>query len=343
MFRFGSPQYFYLLLLVVTLASLYVVAMAMRRSRLEKFGNLATIALLMPDVSTRRVRNKFLIYLVALTLIVVALARPQFGSKLREVKSKGIELMLAVDVSNSMLARDFEPNRLERTKFAINRLLEGLKQDRVGLIVFAGDAFTQLPITSDYVAARNFINQISTDMVSKQGTAIGAAIDLAASSFSSESEGSRAIIVISDGENHEDDAVEAAKKAAKQGIRIYTIGVGTPEGAPIPIAGTDDFIKDEQGNMVVSKIDEATLEKIALVSDGAYIRSNNTSIGLAEIVKKINETEKKQLATTAFEDYNEQYQYVLAVVLALLLLEGLIISRRNRLLDRFNIFNRKQD
>ena len=247
--------------------------------------------------------------------------------------------MLAVDVSNSMLAQDFEPNRLERTKFAIDRLIEQLHQDKIGLIVFAGDAYMQLPITSDYVIARTFANNISPTMVSRQGTAIGAAIDLASQSFSSGSDGSRVIVIISDGENHEDDAIAAAKAAAEKGIKIYTIGIGSPEGAPIPIDG--NFIKDEKGNMVVSKLDEATLEQIALSTGGAYIRATNRSLGLDEIVKKINEVEKKQLSSSVFEDFNEQYQYLIGIGLLLLLIEFVMLERKSRILSRLNIF-RKQ-
>lgn len=341
MFRFGSAEYLYLLLLIPLFIGIFIFAVYARKRRLERFGNLTTILGLMPDVSIPRVRYKFIIYLAALTLVIFAVARPQFGSKLKEVNSEGIEIMLAVDVSNSMLAQDFEPNRLERTKYAINRLLDGLHQDRIGLIVFAGDAYVQLPITGDYVTARNFVNQISTDMVSRQGTAIGAAINLATNAYSSETSGSRVLIVISDGENHEDDALAAAEKAAEAGIKVYTIGIGTPEGAPIPLGANGDFIKDEQGNMVVTKLDEASLEKIAISTGGSYIRSTNQSIGLTEIIEKINETQKTKFKAAIFEEYNEQYQYLLGAALVLLLLELLMIPRKNAILARFNIFKNR--
>ena len=339
MFRFGAPDYFYLLLLIPLLIAVYGLYVRGRHKRLERFGQIATIGGLMPEVSPKRVRNKFFLLLAAIALIVTALARPQFGSRLREVTRRGIEIMIAVDVSNSMLAEDFEPNRLERTKYAIDRLIEQLREDRIGLIVFAGEAYVQLPITSDYVAARNFVRHLAPDMVSRQGTAIGAAIDLAAASFSAGSEGSRVLIVISDGENHEDDPVAAAEKAVEQGIKIYTIGMGTAEGAPISVNG--EYLNDEQGNMVVTRLDEATLERIALVTEGSYIRATNRSVGLTEIVARIDEVEKRELRTTLFEDYNEQYQYILAAAGLLLLLEALIISRKNRILARFNIFSKK--
>ncbi|MDR0510412.1 MAG: VWA domain-containing protein [Rikenellaceae bacterium] len=336
MFRFAAPYMFYLLAVVVALAGLFAFAVRMRRRRLERFGDPRTVAQLMPEASPRRVRNKFVLFAVATGLIVVALAQPQFGSKLRSVSREGVEMMLAVDVSNSMLAKDIEPSRLERTKYAINRVLESLGQDRVGLVAFAGQAFVQLPVTSDYVAAKNFVNRLSPTVVSRQGTAIGAAIALAASSFSSESEGARVIVLITDGENHDDDPLAAAAAAEKQGIRIYVIGIGTPEGSPIAVG--NDFIRDEQGKIVVTKLDEELLQKIALNSGGAYIRANNNSLGLSEIVQKIRETDKKKFTASIFEEFNEQYQYLLAAAIVLLLLEGFIIARKNRILARFNIF-----
>jgi Ca-activated chloride channel family protein len=305
---------------------------------LARFGDMVTVKLLIINASPARHTTKFVLFLVAFAMITLALARPQLGSKLKEVKIKGIEMMIAVDVSNSMLARDFEPSRLERTKYAINRLLEGLEQDRVGLVVFAGDAYVQLPITADHTTARNFVNQISPSMVSRQGTAIGAAIDLAISGFSSQSEGSRAVILVTDGENHEDDAIAAAGRAAEKGIKIYTIGIGTPEGAPIAVG--DDFIRDENGEMVVSKLSEETLRRIALMTDGAYIRSTNQSLGLSEIVAKIEETEKKEFSAQMFEEYDEQFGIFLGVGLGFLLLSWLLLDRRNSVLARFNIFFR---
>lgn len=340
MFRFADPYMFNLLVIIPILIVIFVIAVRARNRRIAKFGNPDTIAPLMPEVSMPRVRYKFALTLVAITLIIVALARPQLGAKLKESTRTGIEIMLTVDVSNSMLAEDLEPNRIERTKYAINRLIESLKDDQIGLVIFAGDAYVQLPITSDYTAARNFVEQVSPDMVSKQGTDIGRAIDLSASLFSSDSEGSRVMILISDGENHENDALTAAKKAAEAGIKIYTIGIGTPEGSPIMING--EHIKDEKGDMVVSKLNEEMMQQIAIETGGAYIRASNRSVGLEEIVEQINKTEKRKLKQQLFEEFNEQYQYILGFVLLLLVVETLMIPRKNRILARFNIFNRKR-
>lgn len=340
MFRFGTPEFLYLLILILALVSVYVFAARNRRARLERFGQCKTISALMPEVSLRRQTCKFVFFLLAIFFLILALARPQLGSKLREVKREGIELMLAVDVSNSMLAQDMSPSRLDRTKYAIERLLEELDQDRVGLTVFAGDAYVQLPITSDYVTARNVVSQISPSMISKQGTAIGAAISVASSAFTSASGDSRAIVLITDGENHEDDAMAQAQLAAEQGIRIYTIGIGTPEGAPIQI--DNDFIRDDSGEIVVSRLDEKILQDIALHTGGAYIRAGNQSMGLREIVDQINATEKAELTASVFEEYDEQFQYFLAIALVMLIVSEAILPRKNRLMAHFDIFKGEQ-
>ena len=343
MFRFANPQYLWLLVVLPLFAALFWLAAHRRRKRLERFGHPAILEELMPEVSTGRVTLRFILFSLALLCLIFAAARPQFGSKLREEKAQGIEMMLTVDVSNSMLAEDFEPNRLERTKYAIGKLFEGLQQDRVGLVVFAGEPKVQLPITSDYRMARAFARKIDPSLVSVQGTAIGKALEQALLAFSSNTEQShgRVIILITDGENHEDDAIAVAERAAQQGVRIFTIGIGTPEGAPIQIGG--EFIKDENGEMVVSKLNEEMLAQIADITGGAYVRATKQSIGLDEIVKAINEMEKTELSTIRFEEFNEQYQYLLIAALVLLLAEFLILDRRNPLLAHLNIFREKQN
>ena len=343
MFRFANPQYLWLLVVLPLFVALFWLAAHRRRKRLERFGHPAILQELMPDVSTGRVTLRFILFLLAVLCLILAAARPQFGSKLREEKTRGIEMMLTVDVSNSMLAEDFEPNRLERTKYAIGKLFEGLQQDRVGLVVFAGEPKVQLPITSDYRMARAFARKIDPSLVSVQGTAIGKALEQALLAFSSDTEQShgRVIILITDGENHEDDAIAVAERAAQQGVRIFTIGIGTPEGAPIQIGG--EFIKDENGEMVVSKLNEEMLAQIADITGGAYVRATKQSIGLDEIVKAINEMEQTELSTIRFEEFNEQYQYLLIAALVLLLVEFLILDRRNPLLAHLNIFREKQN
>lgn len=341
MFRFANPQYLWLLLAIPVLVVLFGLAAHGRSRRLARFGRPELLEELMPEVSTGRVTLKFILFCLAVALIVLAAARPQFGSKLREEKAQGIEMMLTVDVSNSMLAEDFQPNRLERTKYAIGKLFEGLKQDRVGLVVFAGEPKVQLPITSDYRMAKAFARKIDPSLVSIQGTAIGKALEQALLAFSSDTEQShgRVIILITDGENHDDDALAVAERAAGMGVKIFTIGIGTPEGAPIQIGG--EFIKDENGEMVVSKLNEEMLARIAEITGGAYVRSTTQSIGLDEVVKTINEMEQTELSTVRFEEFNEQYQYLLIAALVLLLAEFLLLDRRNPLLRHLNIFREK--
>lgn len=339
MFRFAEPSYLWLLAAVPAFVLLYLLAARNRRRRLARFGCEATLRQLMPDASTARPALKFIVFCAAYALIVCAAARPQFGSKLREEKSQGVEMMLVVDVSNSMLAEDFEPSRLERTKYAIGKLFDGLKQDRVGLVVFAGEPKVQLPITSDYRMAKAFARRIDPSLVSVQGTAVGKALEQALLAFSADTDEphSRAVILITDGENHEDDALAVARRAADMGVRIHTIGIGTPEGAPIRIGG--EFIRDEKGDMVVSKLNEKMLSEIAELTGGAYVRSSKQSIGLDEIVDNIAKMEQTELSTVRFEEYDEQYRYPLAAALVLLLLEVLLLDRRNPLLAKFNIFN----
>ncbi|WP_418983458.1 VWA domain-containing protein [Alistipes sp.] len=341
MFRFANPQYLWLLFALPLFAALFWAAMRLRRRRLARFGRPETLEELMPDVSNARVVLKFILFSVALALLILAAARPQLGSKLREEKAQGVEMMLAVDVSNSMLAEDFEPNRLERTKYAVNKLFDGLRQDRVGLVVFAGEPKVQLPITSDFRMAKAFARRIDPSLVSVQGTAIGKALEQALLAFSGDTEQthSRVVILITDGENHNDDALAVAERAKQMGIRIYTIGIGTPEGAPIEIDG--EFIKDETGNMVVSKLNEEMLARIAEITGGAYVRATKQSIGLDEIVESINAMEQTELSTLRFEEFNEQFQYLLAAALLLLLIEFLLLDRRNPLLAHLNIFRER--
>lgn len=344
MFRFGNTEYLYLLLVVPVLIIIYLIALNRKRNALKKYGNPDVIEQLMPDRSNSRPNLKFIFFLIALIAIIFALARPQFGSKLQEVKRKGVELIIALDVSNSMLAEDIQPNRLERAKQAISRLVDRLRNDKMGLVVFAGEAYIQLPITTDYASAKLFLSTISTNIVPTQGTAIGAAIDLAAKSFSPESDVNKAIIVITDGENHEDDAVEAAKRVAEKGIVVHTLGMGLPQGAPIPVnpgATSRNYRKDREGNVVISKLDEVMLQKIAVAGEGIYIRATNTKIGLNNLFDEINKMQKKEFEAKVYSDFDEQYQYMVGFALLLLLLEFWILERKNRFLKNIDLFKFK--
>ena len=339
MFRFANPHILWFLLTIPAMILALIVVAQLRRRSLARFGNLELLRELMPDVSRGRVHLKSTLFICAVTLVIFAAARPQFGSKLREEKAQGIEMMLVVDVSNSMLAEDFAPNRLERTRYAIDKLFSSLKQDRVGMVVFAGEAKVQLPITTDYRMARSFTKRLSPSLVSVQGTDLGQAISLATMSFSQNKDTGRVMILITDGEAHDAAALEVAKRAAEQGIRIFAIGIGTPEGAPIKIDG--NFIKDENDEMVVSRLNEQMLQQIAEMTHGGYIRASNVAFGLDEIVSEINKIEQGELTALRFEEYNEQFVWVIAVAAALLLLESLLLARRNPRLRRFNIFQKE--
>ena len=338
MFRFANSHLLWLLLAVPVMIIVFAIILRLRRRNLRHFGNIEVVKTLLRDVSSWRVYVKFILFVTAFSALVFAAARPQFGAKLREEKREGVEMMFVVDVSNSMLAEDFTPNRLDRTRYAIDKLLASLNQDRVGVVVFAGEAKVQLPITTDYRMARNFTKRLSPSLVDVQGTDLSDAIDLASLSFSQREGASRVMILITDGEAHDADALTAAERAAERGIRLFAIGIGSPQGAPIKIDG--EFIKDEKGDMVVSRLNEELLQQITEKGNGAYIRASNAEFGLSEIVSEIEKMEKSELSTLRFDEYNEQFYWILWVVLALLLIEVLLLDRRNPRLRKFNIFEK---
>lgn len=343
MFRFAHPELLYLLIVIPLLIVFYVIMVKRKKQAIAAFGNPELLKPLMPLLSFKRGTWKFVLWLLALLFVIVGVAGPQFGSKLQQVKKKGVELMIALDVSNSMMAEDIKPSRLEKAKMAISRMVEKLSNDKIGLIVFAGDAYVQLPITTDYSSARLFLSGINSDIVPVQGTAIGSAIDLAARSFTPETETSKAIIVITDGENHQDDAVEAARRAHEKGIIIHTIGMGLEQGAPIPEKGRPgQFMKDGSGNVVVSKLDEETLRQIAKAGEGLYVRASNTEVGLTQLFDEVNRMDKTLLEEKVYSDYAEKYQYFLLVGLFFVFVEFMILGRRNKHFMKINIFNRKQ-
>lgn len=328
MLYFANPQYFWLLLLVPLVPVIYGILRALRRRRLRTFGDEELVRALMPSWSGAKGWVRIILWSLAFMCFVLGLARPQMGAKLKEHEAKGAEIMICLDVSNSMLAQDYSPSRLDRAKLAISRVVDKLQGDRIGLIIFAGTSFVQLPITTDYVSAKMFLGSIDTGSVPVQGTAIGDAILTAAKGFSAQSEKSRAIIVITDGENHEDDAVEAARQAAELGIKIYTIGVGSLRGQPVPVNG--ELLKDSQGNIVVSRLDENTLKQIASEGGGAYVHAGNEEFGLSPIIDDIKKMEAEKYNSIIFEDYDEQFMYFFAAALVLLVIEMLIGQRKHK-------------
>ncbi len=327
MIIFAHPQYLLLLLLIPFFFLGLALWMGARKRRLRKFGDEALVTELMPSWSKSKRWVRSVLYSLAFFFFVIGLSRPQIGAKLKEYKVKGAEIMVVLDVSNSMLAQDYSPNRLERAKLAISRITDKLQGDRIGLIIFAGSSFVQLPITSDYVSAKMFLSNISTESIPIQGTAIGDAINTAIRSFSAQSENSRAIIVITDGENHEDDAVAAASQAAEAGIKVYTIGVGSPDGQPIPMDG--GLLRDKEGNIVVTRLDEDTLKEIAQAGGGAYVRAGNDEFGLTPIISDIKKLQEEEYSSVVFEEYDEQFMYFLAIALVLFVLEMLIGERKS--------------
>ncbi|HNQ60041.1 MAG TPA: VWA domain-containing protein [Bacteroidales bacterium] len=341
MFRFENPEYFYFLLIIPISVALFVVGRIIREKMLARFGEKSLLSRLMPDYSNVRPILKLILWNIAMIILTIAMANPQIGTKLVKAKQKGIDMMICLDVSNSMLAEDVKPNRLENAKLAIRKLVEQLQGDRIGIIVFAGKAYIQLPITSDYAAAEMFINNINTRLIPTQGTALAQAISMAKASLQSETR-SKAIILITDGEDHEGDVLTEAEKAAAEGIRIYTIGIGTPEGSPIPIVNEKGEItgykKDAQGNTIITRLDEITLQKVASTGQGIYIRAQNTNQALRKIFEEINKLEKTEFDTQLFSEYESWYPYFLWIAFVLLVLEMLIPARKSHWAKRINLF-----
>ncbi len=324
----ADSRWLYLLILVPVIPIAFAVMRRLRRSRIRRFGDEALVNELMPSVSGAKDWARVILFTLGFFFFVIGLCRPQIGAKLSERKSRGAEVMIALDVSNSMLAQDYTPNRLDRAKLAISRITDRLKEDRIGLIIFAGTSFVQLPITADYVSAKMFLSNISTESVPVQGTAIGDAIHTAIRSFSLESEKSRAIIIISDGENHEDDATAAATQAREAGITVYTIGVGSVQGQPIPVNG--ELLKDSEGNIVVTKLNEQALKEVASAGGGAYVHAGMDEFGLNPIVDDIKAMEEEEFSSVVFEEYDEQYMYFFAFAFVLFSVDFMLGRRRSR-------------
>ncbi len=328
MIHFASARYLLLLVLIPVFFLLFAIVLKLRKRRIRKFGDEVLVRQLMPSYTEAKAWVRLALFSIGFFFFVIGLSRPQIGAKLKEHQTKGAEIMIVLDVSNSMLAEDYSPNRLERAKLAISRLVDKLREDRIGLIVFAGNSFVQLPVTTDYVSAKMFLSSISTESVPVQGTAIGEAINTALRSFSAQSEKSRAIIVITDGENHEDDPVAVAKQAAEMGVRVFTIGVGAPEGKPIPMDG--GLLKDKDGNIVVTRLDETVLQDVAEAGNGLYVRAGNSEFGLNPIIDDIRKMEDEKYSSIVFEEYDEQFMYFLAISLFFFVLEILVGDRRSR-------------
>lgn len=344
--QFENIYFIYAFAIIPVLLIIYWATRRWKKAALKNYGELAVIKQLFPDLSKTKQAWKFILFNVAFALLIIGMINPQIGTKLEEVKRKGADIMICLDVSNSMKAEDLSPNRLEKSKQAIAKLLDKLEGDRIGIIVFGGEAYVQLPITTDYAAAKLFLESISTDMIPTQGTDIGKAIDLAVESFGKDEGKNKAIVIITDGENHEEDAVKAAETAAGKGISIHTIGMGSENGAPIPLYKgnvQDGYRKDKDGNTIITKLNDQTLKEIAGAGNGIYVRATNSDAGLNNVLTELDKLEKKQFESKMYSDYEDRFQWFIAAALLFLLTETLLTERKSRLYKRLDLFGENKN
>lgn len=340
--KFANPEFLYLLIVLPLLLAVYIYSNYRRLKNLKEYGDIELLKNLMPDVSSYRPGIKFWLSMFAIAFLIVVLARPQFGSKKETVTRQGIETVIALDISNSMLAEDIAPNRLEKAKNIISKLIDKFENDKVGLIVFAGDAFVQLPITNDFISAKMFLESITPSLISRQGTDIGAAINLAMKSFTPNEEVGKAIIVITDGENHEGGAEDAAKAASEKGIAVYMLGVGTADGAPIPTGNANEYRKDKDGNIVMTRLNEEMSQNIARAGNGAYIRVDNTNNAQKLLQKEIDKLAKADVTSEVYTEYNEQFFHVAWIVLLLLIIDILVLPGKSSFTRNIKLFSKQK-
>ncbi|MCK5856353.1 MAG: VWA domain-containing protein [Bacteroidales bacterium] len=347
-FQFQNDIYLYGLFLIPVFVLFWVIIRRNYRKNLEKFADAGLLERLMPNVSIRKKNWKFAFLMFALISIIFTLANPQLGSKIEKVQREGIDMIIAVDISNSMLCEDIKPNRLSRAKRAISKLVDKLQGDRLGLIVFAGEAYTQLPITTDYSAAKMFLSTVNTDYISTQGTSISRAIELGRSTFKEMSEDvqvgkrNRVIVIITDGEDQEKGAIEQAEKAAKEGIIIYTIGMGTEKGGPIPLyrnGRMTGYKKDREGHTVITRLNQIELQKIASKGNGIFVRANSSKVGLNKVLDEINQLDKQEIESQSFKDYDSHFQIFAFLAILFLLLDLLLSERKGKLISKINLFD----
>ncbi len=340
MFRFGNPEFLWLFAAMPLLLALYIYLNIRKRKDVQKMGTLSTLKKMMPELSLKRSYLKFWLIFAVLCAGIIMIARPQFGTKVQTVEKEGIELVIAIDVSNSMLTEDITPNRLARAKQILSRLIDVRSNDKVGLIVFAGEAYVQMPLTSDTQSAKIFLNSIDPSLVPIQGTAIGDAINLGITSFSSDESASRSIVIITDGEDHEGNAVEVAASAAKQGVQVNIVGIGSPAGAPIPSSeyGTK-FMTDNEGNVVVSRLNEQMSMDIAQSGQGIYVRADNSNSAVQALVAQLDELETTTTASLSYSEYDEKFTVFAWILLVILIIEILIYDKKNPIFRNIKIFN----
>jgi len=342
MLRYEHIEYLNFLFGIPVLIVAMLLYSRWKKNALALFGDNRLVKELMHSFSKKRTQIKNILTILIFILLVIGIANPQVGAKMEEVKREGVDLMIAIDLSNSMMAEDIKPNRLERAKLAISRLIDKLEGDRIGLIVFAGEAYVQLPITTDYSAAKLFLSTVNTNIVPTQGTEIAKAIDLSVQSFDMENVQNKAIIIITDGESHDEKAIESTEKANELGIFIHTLGMGLSKGGPIPIynkyGNRTGYRKDREGNTIVSKLNENLLRQIANAGEGTYVRANNSKAGLSTLFAEINKMEKKEIGTMVFTEYKDRFQLFISLALLLLLTDLILLGRRNKWSNRINFY-----
>lgn len=337
MFRFENPAFLYLLIIIPVIIVIRFLEMRKRKLKLKKFGDLSLLKQLMPDVSSSRKSLKFWLMIAALALLIVMLARPQMGTKISQEKRKGIEVIISLDISNSMRAEDVVPSRLDKSKMLVENMVDNFTNDKVGLVVFAGDAFIQLPITSDYVSAKMFLQNTDPSLIATQGTDLAGAIELNSKSFTQQDKVGRAILIITDGEDHEGGAIEAAEKARKNGIRVFVLGVGSTKGSPVP-DGNGGYMKDNSGQEVISALNEEMCKQVAQAGGGAYIHVDNTSLAQRQLNDELTKLQKGDISSVVYSEYDEQFQAVGILVLILLIIEMLILERKNPFFKKIKLF-----
>ena len=337
MFRFENPAFLYLLIIIPVIIVIRLLEMRKRKLKLKKFGDLSLLKQLMPDVSSSRKSLKFWLMIAALALLIVMLARPQMGTKISQEKRKGIEVIISLDISNSMRAEDVVPSRLDKSKMLVENMVDNFTNDKVGLVVFAGDAFIQLPITSDYVSAKMFLQNTDPSLIATQGTDLAGAIELSSKSFTQQDKVGRAILIITDGEDHEGGAIEAAEKARKNGIRVFVLGVGSTKGSPVP-DGNGGYMKDNSGQEVISVLNEEMCKQVAQAGGGAYIHVDNTSLAQRQLNDELTKLQKGDISSVVYSEYDEQFQAGGILVLILMIIEMLILERKNPFFKKIKLF-----
>ncbi len=342
MYQLEEKIWFWLLLIIPVIVVVFLVLQIWKRHAQKKFANDYLLKRLSPNRSTFKPILKLLVLCLAFASLTIAMVNPKIGTKLETIKRQGVDIVFAVDVSKSMLAEDVAPNRLEKSKQLVTQIINNLASDRVGIIAYAGKAFPQLPITTDYASAKMFLQSMNTDMLSSQGTAIDEAIQLAKTYYDDEEQTNRVLIIISDGEDHSNIATSVAEEASDEGIKIFTIGVGEAKGAPIPIKRNNivlNYKKDNQGQTVITKLNEETLIDIAKEANGQYINGKNTAEVLETIRNILNNMDKKEFEAKQFAEYKDQFQWFLAFGIFFLLIDILLLERKTAWLNRLNLFN----